>query len=251
MAEWKVPNIWQDSRCFIIGGGPSIMDQFNVPSNIANSIMEREIPLSSLSPYLKLICNEHVIGVNNAYMIGNWIDVTFFGDCGWYLKHKDHLAKYSAIKVTCCSRFRNRPVDDPERIKFLARDTEKRHGITQNRKKVSWNKNSGGAAISLARHLGVRQIILIGFDMDINVDKGNWHSHWHGYHVELRSGKKDRRGNPKSRPTKQSVEKNFKRHLSTFPNIATDAKEQGIEILNANPYSKIDCFPRVNIQEVL
>ena len=47
---------------------------------------------------------------------------------------------------------------------------------------VSWNSNTGVSAISLAYHLGVRTIVLLGFDMKNDAD-GN--SNYHDDHVSL------------------------------------------------------------------
>ncbi len=49
---WPIPKIWNKSTVFIIGGGPSLLD----------------IDLS-------LLHDKRVIGVNQAYKLGNWIDI--------------------------------------------------------------------------------------------------------------------------------------------------------------------------------
>lgn len=51
------PKIWRGQTVFIIGGGPSIND----------------------TP-LHLLHGRRVIGVNNAYLLGPWVDVCWFGD---------------------------------------------------------------------------------------------------------------------------------------------------------------------------
>lgn len=236
--------MWEDGECWIIGGGPSVLEQFGVPEDLARKIKEREEPLHAMSPYMEAIHDRHVIGVNMAYRIGHWIDVVFFGDCGWYLWHRKQLAKFPGLKVSCCPRFAGRKEGDPERIKFVQKCRKVKRGITTERDSVAWNGNSGAAAISLARHFGVRRIVLLGFDMKTDAEKV---THWHGYHVEKYSGKVDRRGNPKPRPTRLP----FGRHLRGFPKIAEDAKRMGIEIINASPKSAIDAFPKASVKELL
>jgi len=54
---WKPPKIWQGSPAFIIGGGPSVND----------------VDFS-------LIKHHRIIGVNNSYQLGDWVDVCWFGD---------------------------------------------------------------------------------------------------------------------------------------------------------------------------
>ena len=232
---WNVPGLWKDGDCWIIGGGPSMPRQFKVPESVIRSVMTWAVRPSAYSDYLEPIHNKHVIGVNNAYQIGDWIDICFFGDSSWYLVHRQALAKWKGIKATCCHRFSHRKETDMEGIKFLSKDKGKRHGISTGLNTVSWNGNSGAAAISLAVHLGVKRILLLGFDM--NLDE-NQISHWHGAHNKVQHNHKR-----KSPP--------FTRHLMGFPEIAKDAKKLEVEILNVNPKSAINDFRKVELKDVL
>jgi hypothetical protein len=54
---WLPPKIWQNSTAFIIGGGPSIKD----------------LDVTKIQ-------NRRVIGTNNAYQMGDWVDICWFGD---------------------------------------------------------------------------------------------------------------------------------------------------------------------------
>lgn len=234
MALWNVPKIWDGGECWIIGGGTSVPRQFGVPEEVILKVMTGA-PASEYSPYLSPIHKKHVIGINNAYKIGDWLDVIFFGDCAWYVMHKENLAKINRLKVTCCDRFA-KPDALCEGIKYLAKDKTKNLGISNNPSLVCWNNNSGAAAISLAAHFGVKRIVLLGFDMNLDEKRV---SHWHGSHNTSPSrvlGK-----NVKIPP--------FARHLKGFPQIAADAKARGIEILNASPISAIQDFPKVNAKD--
>ena len=62
---WSAPEMWRDETVFIIGGGPSLAEM-------------------DLSP----IHSRPVIGVNNAYALGPWVDVIFFGDAHWWPHNK-------------------------------------------------------------------------------------------------------------------------------------------------------------------
>jgi hypothetical protein len=187
------------------------------------------------SAYLAPLHDMHVIGINNIYRIGTWIDILFFGDCGWYLAHKGVIADFPKLKVTCCDRFANKSIDQSEGIKYLAKDKQKTRGISDDPSTVSWNGNSGAAAISMAVHLGVKKIVLLGFDMSLDANNV---SHWHGSHYAWKQG-----GKKRSPP--------FSRHMIGFPTIAADAKRLGVEILNCSPISAIDVFPKVSLQEAL
>lgn len=231
MAIWSAPDMWQGGKCFILAGGPSMPRQFGIPEETIKKVMNRELPPAAYSPFLTPVHDSHVIAVNNGYQIGNWIDVLFFGDCAWHLYHRKKLALFPGLKVTCCKNFLNKPIEKSEGIKYL----NKKHslGISDDKSTVFWNNNSGSAAINMAVHFGVKQIVLLGFDMNLD---SNGISHWHGSHCKPSEGKK---ASP------------FNRHLRGFPQIAEDAKQMGVEILNASPNSAILNFPKVDLKDLL
>lgn len=205
--------------------------QFDVPEDVIKNVVDQKWPPSAYSEYMVHIHAKHVIGINNAYQIGPWIDILFFGDYSWYLIHRKTLAKWPKLKASCSPRF-DSARRDAEGIKYVQKDHDCRRGISRDQRKVAWNANSGAAAISLAAHLGAKRIILLGFDMHMQ----DGATHWHGGHLQK---------NPKRRTPP------FSRHLKGFPVIAKDAKEMGIEILNASPTSKIKDFRKINIKEIL
>lgn len=236
--RWKAPPIWQGGECWILGGGPSVFRQFGIPDDVIKGVTSREIPPSSYSDYLSPIHDKHVIGINNAYQIGTWIDVLYFGDCTWYNLHRLKLIDWPGLKVSHCARFQeNVKRAKQEKIKFMARDKSHKLGISRRPGHVSWNFNSGAAAISLAAHFGVKRIILLGFDMAI--DKKTSASHWHGSHRA-----------PGEKP-KIAPEKAYRKHLTSFPQIAKEAKERGLEIINASPKSAIQAFQKVRVKDLL
>lgn len=197
--KWTAQRIWPDSTVYILGGGPSLND----------------------AP-LDLIRDERVIGVNNAYLLGDWIDVCWFGDSRWFEWHaKKLLNGFYGLRACCVPR-----LDDHPGIKTLARG--KPLGIETRPRFVAWNRNSGGSAINLAYHLGARRIVLIGFDMRRVDDRANWHE---------------------DHPCPQRDP--YERFLMGFPTIAKDAETLGLEILNATPESAIDAFPIVKLEEVV
>ena len=236
---WDIPKMWQDGECWIIGGGPSMPRQFGVPEAVIKDVMDWTARPSAYSEYLAPLHNKHVIGVNNAYQIGNWIDVLFFGDAGWYLTHRHALAHWQGIKVTCCHRFCKRSAREMEGIKYVARDKEHRHGISTVPSAVSWNGNSGAAAINLAIHFGVKRIVLLGFDMNFDSNKM---SHWHGSHKD-----------PKERKSPKIKKRipPFNRHLRCFPILADEARKLGVNIVNASLESAITQFKKVTVKDAL
>jgi len=236
---WHVPEIWKNGECWILGGGPSLVEQFNIPKNIVQSVIEGKTTPNAYSPYMEAIHDKHVIGVNMSYKIGNWIDFVFFGDSGFFVREKNNISIFPGIKVSCHPQVEKCPW-----VKYVGRDTKHPKGISSNPKMVSWNANSGAASISLAAHLGVKRIILVGFDMKLD-DSGK--QHWHDLYGKLKNlninaGKEKRRG-PGGLP--------FNRHLLGFSQIAKDANNMGIEILNASINSAIQEFKKVNVKDLI
>lgn len=234
--RWTAPKIWKGGECWIIGGGPSIPEQFGVPDDVIQDVIAQRSSPSVYSPYMSAIHDRHVIGINAAYLIGDWIDIIFFGDNKFFMTHQVGLTKHPGLKVTCNSKTNSRCRD----IHYLLHDRKHPKGISTGPKYVSWNTNSGAAAISMAVYLGVRRIILLGFDMRTNAHGQHWHNAYKGMRPMTKKGKVM---SPKRLP--------FDRHLRGFPLIARDAKKLGIEIVNASPNSAIKEFSKCTVQEAL
>lgn len=234
MALWTVPKIWDGGECFIIGGGTSIPREFGVPETLIDAVVSGREPVSAYSPYLSVLFNKHTIGINNAYKLGDWLSVLFFGDCSYYVQRKQDLYYIRYLKVSCCDRFA-KPDNLCEGIKYTAKDRQKSLGISENPSTVCWNNNSGLAAISLARHLGVKRIILLGFDMCLDQKRV---SHFFGSHLG---------------PGRKATPPPFARHMKGIPRIAEDAQRLGLEILNCSGISAIpsNLIKKVSLKEVL
>jgi hypothetical protein len=158
--SWIVPRMWEGGDVWIIGGGSSVTKQFGIPKQIVQNVITEVSPPSIYSPYMREIHEKHVIGINVAYLIGDWIDMVFFGDGGFFLKHKEGLAKFPGLKVCCQPNAAKYAW-----VKMLGRDTRQGKGISPNPRTVCWNNNSGSAAISVAANAGAKRIFLLGFDM--------------------------------------------------------------------------------------
>lgn len=224
---WAVPPMWKGGDVWILGGGPSITKLFDIPEDVVTGVRDKTIPLSAFSPYLEALHSKHVIGINVAYKIGNWIDIVFFGDDGFFQNHKGELVQFPGLKVSCANSTATFPW-----VKYLYKDPDAVSGISKRQNAVGWNGNSGGAAISLAVNLGVQKVFLLGFDMIIDPITGA--QHWH-------------------REYKQVTGKNipFRRHIKGFPEIAAAAKKMGVQIYNVNPESAIENFEKITLAKAL
>ncbi len=171
------------------------------------------------------IKTHRVIGVNNCYELGDWVDVCWFGDSKWFQWYHEEFAFFSGLKATCNHKF----VTEPRKnIKALLRG--KPQGLETDPRKVSWNRSSGGSAINLAIHLGAKRIVLVGYDMRLIDGAKNWKPH--------------KREKTKPNP--------YVRFREPFKKIMEDAKALGIEIVNASPKSSLrEWIPEVNLDKEL
>ena len=90
--------------------------------------------------------------------------------------------------------------------------------------------NSGYQAINLAVLLGVKRIILLGYDMQ---DKGPEVSHWFGNHSW-----KEGRSPP------------YQMFLRSYPSLAKETKKLGIEVINCSMNSKLECFKKEELRNL-
>ena len=228
---WSVPSMWEDGECWVIGGGPSLTKEFDIPDHIVRSVKNKSLSLEAYSPYLSFLHSKHVIGVNISAFLGDWVDILFFGDNKFYLEHKDRVDRFKGLKVTCHPKFLRFTT-----IKYLSKDKEAL-GISNSPDFVRWNANSGGAAINVAIHTGVKKVYLLGFDMKLG-ETGD--QHWHKEYLPIGEN-----------PRKKERMLPFHRHLLGFPKIAEDAKRMGVEIINVNLDSAIKVFPKVSLKDLI
>lgn len=213
---WRMPSrIWSGRTVYIIGGGPSL-EGFD------------------WEPLQK----ERVIGCNDAYQLGQWVDVCCFGDLVWYTDfHQEQLQSFSGL--ICSFAADPSEVDSyaKRRVRWLKRNCTP-NVLETRTQRIGWYGHTGASAINLAIQFGAKRIVLLGFDMKMKKDKGNWHTNRKNF-----SGMKDGQG-PRpalyKRFTKGLVL--LKAHVDAFG---------GIEILNAGPDSALEIWPKVELKEVL
>lgn len=92
--------------------------------------------------------------------------------------------------------------------------------------------NSGFQALNLALQWGARKVLLVGFDM---TDASG--VHWYG-----RNNWQDA-NNPN--------DSNFKRWVAAFEGSVLILKQRGIEVINCSPFSALQCFPKMSIEDAL
>jgi len=236
----RIPRIWAGADVWIIGGGASIVSEFDIPQNIEKAVRQGDEKLSAFSPYLHPIHNKHIIGVNMAFQLGAFVDILFLGDFSFFNQNRKDISQFRGLKASCHKRFAGKEFKD-ENVYHYGRIRD--DGLSMKKGKVVWHGNSGAASINLASHLGAKRIFLLGFDMDLSSEG---FQHWHNaYTLPGEAGRKKKIKKIKKKRLP------FSRHLTGFPSIKKAANRLEIEILNVSPNSKIEVFEKITLKEAL
>jgi hypothetical protein len=204
---------WAGERCFIIGGGPSLIG-FDF-----NRLRERG----------------RIIAINKAYLDVPFADILFFMD-GSKTTFYGHVQS-GRLAPGCLEKWREfaghkvylnlvgRRLDDVYSVKSAGR-AGLSHSIRQG---LYHGNNSGVGAIGLAICLGANPIYLLGIDCKFKDGK----SHYHG-------------GYPNRMP-----ERVFNSFIREFERLAQHLRRTQFQVINLNPDSGLRCFPFSTIEEVL
>lgn len=197
----KIVPIWKSETVFIIGGGPSLKD-FNF-----NSLL-----------------GKNIIVINKAFYNCPFAQILYWTDSRFYTWYKKDIDEFEGEKITI--RSHTTYTDD---IKILRKG--KTYGLETAKDMLAHGNNSGYAAINLAVHLGVKRIILLGYDMGNNGRSSHYHD---GYPVKA---------------TGDNIYKD--QFIPGFNNLENELKLLKIEVLNASMYSKLTAFPKITLEKAL
>lgn len=153
---WKIPKIWSDQTCFILGGGPSL----------------------TTGPDLSIVLKDkNVLGVNAAFYLGDFVDVCFFGDAKFYWWNKEAIQAFPNLRVSLNNRVPERDPDISGEPDIHIIKKVQLRGLSSACDGIAWNRSSGGAAIDLAVHFGAVRLVLLGYDMRQVEGEKNWRPH--------------------------------------------------------------------------
>lgn len=163
------------------------------------------------------------ITVNSTWRLAPWADVHYSSDHDWW------ALELEAMRAACAGQFwTGYPDGVADDVNVMPYDKRAR-GFSRVRGRIAWGGNSGYCAIGLAVQFGARRIVLLGYDQQ---DDGR--GHWHGQHPE-------------------SVRKAFNWPMwhQRFAEMASDARRDGIEIVNCSRETGLRCFRRERLEDVL
>jgi len=132
-----------------------------------------------------------------------------------------------------------------DRVKVMRRNA--RRGLqTRTNDELCWGKNSGAAAVNLALLLGASKIVLLGFDMKVDMENGKHEGHnWHDSH------KRWRQKAPEDKIYVKTFIPTFIRIRADLERFNNNGSKRKLEILNATPGSALEAFPMVELGATL
>lgn len=163
------------------------------------------------------------IAVNStAVMVAPWAQMVYAADTSWWSKYHDQIDP-SRIKITC-----NDSVPFPD-VKLIKQTGNR--GFDPNPSHVRMGKNSGYQAVHIGLHTGASRILLFGLDMTLK-----YGVHCHGLHP-----------NGLDNPSQYF----FDKCLPYWNDLVDPAHVRNCEIINCSSISKITCFQKRTIEEIL
>lgn len=158
-----------------------------------------------------------------------WADILYAADAKWWYHNAEAVAKFKGVKVTIAQNANKETLAGvPEDALFLGHGGMR--GFDERPDYLRTGHNSGYQAVHLAIHLGVKRVVLCGFDM--NAPKGT-KEHWFGDHL-WKIGHRSR----------------YDLFLAAFTSVAKEFQARS-EIINATLTSALRCFPFMPLKEAL
>lgn len=204
-----------DRTCYIVGGGPSLID----------------FDWSLLGP------DKFVIAVNRSYEVLPDAQIVYFTDDDWYEAHRGGLAKHKGCLIKGSLDLKK--FKEPDVIQYHLVGEK---GLSEKAQTLRHGRNSTYAAINLASiHLGFNKIYLLGIDMkwqkpaDVKKhDKHNSTTHWHNGHKRI------------------DPEAIYKQMMANYQTIVEPLQKHNIEVINVNTLEGTDLrtFPIKTFEEV-
>jgi hypothetical protein len=136
LPRWSVPREWEGQRCFILGGGASLKDQYD------------------LIPQLR----GRIIAIKQTVYLRPRADVMFVSGRDDAQVCAPYFAKYKGPRIVCRSAYPGMP----KGTLYLRRSVKGRYSRDPH---LIGGLDAGTSAINLAALFGAAEIIILGMDM--------------------------------------------------------------------------------------
>ncbi|RUU23680.1 hypothetical protein EOD10_04400 [Mesorhizobium sp. M7A.T.Ca.TU.009.01.3.2] len=172
---------------------------------------------------LSLLKGRRVIAINSAHLSWPDADILFFADHRWWADVGSREAPFKGRIVTTSN---GGPRDTLRLTKI-----EPGNGLAAKPDQVALSRSGVTGAINILAHLGVKRIVLLGVDGKLSQD-GQRHHHGAAYPWPMVKGC-------------------FDHHAAEFKAIAPSVAAAGVEVINANPDSAIDAWPKISFENAV
>lgn len=163
-----------------------------------------------------------VVVVNSSYERVPFAPFLFFGDNRWWVLHKPRLAMWSGTIVTCAGGASGR-------VERLYR-YDAAQGLSTNPNGVVMGRTSLQGAMNLATLLGARRLVLLGADMGA-APTGATHHH-----------------EPHPWPQRPGC---WDEQMKLLEPMVPRLVDQGVEVLNASPVSRLPWWRKIDLESEL
>jgi hypothetical protein len=203
-SSWWVPMPdLKGQTIFIIGGGPSV-------------------PVDIISRLPRTL---NFIAINQSWKIRPTANYHYFCDSFWWERFGRDALAAGVWNFATIADIRAPYV---RRLKSTYKS-----GLCTTPGYLSHGRDSGHQAINLAFHLGVKRIVLVGYDLGIApTGEYRWHSDY-----------ADR--------AKDVYEKDLAVMRGPYPALAEGLRAAGVEVINTATRSALECFPKAELTGVL
>lgn len=167
-----------------------------------------------------------VVAINDALLHAPWADACLTIDMKWLARRTEALAAFAGERI-CAVPPLWKPKPPLAREQFTTYIRMNRAGVSGCPSILRTGGNSGYAALNLAIQRGAANVALLGYDMNA---PGHWHK---GYDWYSRYG-----------PL------HYELWACHFQCLVPVAAKRGTRVINCNRWSRINCFPFGEWQEV-
>lgn len=208
-----VPRLWPDSTIVCLASGPSV-------TRADVDYCRGKVP---------------VIAVNDGCRWAPWADVLYSSDQRWMEYYHGHRVEpadraVAEIVTTFAGRkFGCQPLKAPKHWNVSVLLNTGERGIETDPCGVRTGRNSGYSAMNVARHLGAKRIVLVGYDM-----RNGKTRHFFGEH-----------------PSRLRSSTDPGTFIPFYQSLVKPLAQLGIEVVNCTPKSALRMFPSMSLAEAL
>jgi hypothetical protein len=197
---------WDGATCAIVASGPS------AATAGVDQLRDSDV---------------RVIAINTSYQLVPWAGVLYGCDARWWRCHRG-ARDFHGLKISqdraACSEYR-----DVHRVRVNPHSNDL---VLAPLGVLGAGGNGGFQALNLAVQFGVKRLLLIGYDMRIDLGE-----HWHKRHPA-----------PLSNPHPVS---NLPRWRKAIDGAAAELKALGIEVINCSEVSALRAYRKMSLERAL